>query len=617
MSIVLLVSHPNQRFGYFLVLECDLSPRVRLRTAIPTTRIVNTTNDAGVIIQLFSPMGCSAATMDQIGFSATRTAICLVAMVAFASVASQGQNLNLSQPSTLQGLVRNAKGEPLADATVYLQVKDGAQTLSAHTDPAGSYQFRGLREGIYMLRVEMAGYRQSTFGPCVVGAKETKKLDLTLESRQNPAGKPGAGPPEFFDEPQFTVAGVTDGTNLGGHGSNTIVRTKESLAKDIVSLSVPGDRPPSLASSATEDPVETSLRAAADREPVDFEANHSLGKLLVDRGKASEALAYLERAARIRPDEQENAYLLALACADAGQYQQARAKARALLAAPEKTHPSLAQPDQAKVHHLLGDIEEKLGDPLEAVREYQRAAELNPSETNLFDWGAELLLHRASEPAIEVFGKGNRLFPRSARMLVGLGVARYSNGSYDQASQSLCQASDLNPGDPKPYLFLGKIQSVETNQSECSVERLKRFVQLQPDNALANYYRGVNLWKRRKGPDDAETVAQAEGRLKRAVQLDPTLGLGYLQLGVLYSDQKDFTRAISTYEQAIQASPQLEEAHYRLAQAYKRAGEKAKADEELQRYNQISKSKDEQVERERRESQQFVYTLRSPASLAR
>jgi tetratricopeptide (TPR) repeat protein len=568
--------------------------------------------------------------MDQIGFSAARIAICLVVMVAlFASLATQGQNQNSSDASTLQGFVRAATGGPVADATLYLQVKDGAQTLFAHTDQAGSYHFAGLREGTYMLRVEMAGYGQATFGPCVIGTKEAKKLDLTLESPQSSseknsspsAGKPSAATPEFFDEPQFTVAGVTDGTNLGGHGSNTIVRTKESLAKDIVSLSVSEGKqsasslPP--ASSATVDPAETSLRAAAEREPGNFDANHRVGKLLVDHGKAREGLAYLERASQIKPGDYENAYLLALAYADAGQYQRARTNARALLTVQEKARQDVAQQDQAEVHRLLGDIEEKSGDPLEAVREYQLAKELNPSEPNFFDWGTELLLHRATEPAIEVFSKGNRLFPNSARMLVALGVAWYSNGSYDRAAQSLCEASDLNPGDPEPYLFLGKIQSVETNQSECSVERLRRFVKLQPDSALANYYYGVSLWKRRKGPDDAETVAQAESQLKRAVQLDPNLGVGYLQLGILYSEQKDFSLAISSYQSAIQASPQLEEAHYRLAQAFKRTGDKLKAEEELHLYNQISKSKDEEVERERRESRQFVYTLRSPASLAR
>ena len=198
-------------------------------------------------------------------------------------------------------------------------------------------------------------------------------------------------------------------------------------------------------------------------------------------------------------------------------------------------------------------------------------------------------------------------------MLIGLGVAWYSGGSYDQAAQRLCEASDLNPGDPKPYLFLGKIQSVETVQSECSTERLRRFVKLQPANAEAHYYYAVNLWKRRKGPDDAESLAQVETLLKQSVALDPKLGVGYLQLGVLYSERRDFSHAVSSYREAINASPQLEEAHYRLAQAYKQTGEKAKAEQELQLYNEISKKKEEEVERERRESRQFVYTLRSPA----
>jgi tetratricopeptide (TPR) repeat protein len=573
-------------------------------------------------------MGCFRVTAKQFGCLGISVASCLLTVVALLTLfpiqgqAVQGPPRNRPDSAALQGSVRDSTGHPVVGATVYLQVKDYTQILSAHADANGSYRFSGLREGIYMLRVEMAGYIEATVGPCILGPKEAKRLDLTLEPAKGPQAsslsKPGEGPPEFFDEPQFTVAGVTDGTNLGGHGSNTIVRTKESLAKDIASLSVSGDKPSASslppASSVSVDPAEMALRAMAEREPGSFDANHRLGKLLIDRGKAPEAVVYLERASQVNSANYENSYLLALAYADAGQYQQARTNVRALLTAQEKARPSLTQQDQAELHHLLGDIAEKVGDPLEAVREYQSAAQLNASEPNFFDWGAELLLHRAAEPAIEVFSKGSRLFPRSPRMLVALGVAWYSNGWYDQAAKRLCEASDLNPGDPQPYLFLGKIQSVETSQSECSVERLQRFAKLQPENALANYYYGVNLWKRRKGPDDGETVAQAESRLRRAVQLDPNLGVGFLQLGVLYSERKDFARAISSYQDAIHASPQLEEAHYRLAQVYKRSGDKLKADEELQRYNQISKSKDEEVERERRESRQFVYTLRSPAS---
>jgi tetratricopeptide (TPR) repeat protein len=530
----------------------------------------------------------------------------VAATVLLACCPTKSQPQSTTDSASLQGFVRDSSGHPVAGATVHLQLKDGTQTLLAYTDQTGSYRFSGLGEGLYLLRLEMAGFGQASSISCSVAPNERKKVDLILESL-----KPSQAP-EFFDEPQFTVAGVTDTSNLGGHGSNTIARAKESLAKDIVSLSSAADKPSTAGSPATAvDPAEASLRASAAREPGNFEADRLLGEFLVDHGRAAEALPFLEQGAQLRPGDHENSYFLALAYADTGQYQQARTNGLEILATQGKSKPGLTQPEQAGLHHLLGDVEEKLGDPLAAVREYQRAAELDPNEANFFDWGAELLLHRAAEPAIEVFGKGSHLFPRSVRMLVALGVSWYSNGSYGQAAQRLCEASDLNPGDPQPYLFLGKIQSVETNQSECSAERLKRFVNLQPENALAHYYYGVNLWKRRNGPDDAETVAGARSQLMQAVQLDPSLGVGYLQLGVLYSEEKDFSGAISSYQNAIKANPQLEEAHYRLAQAYKRTGEMEKSEAELRFYNQISKSKDEEVERERRESRQFVYTLRS------
>ncbi|MGH9546720.1 MAG: tetratricopeptide repeat protein, partial [Terriglobales bacterium] len=462
-------------------------------------------------------------TARQSGFTGASIATCtLAALVFLVPFVTRAQTPSAAPAATLQGSVRDSTGRPLAAATVYLQGKDGRQILSVHPDATGSYRFAGLGEGTYRLRVEQAGFSAATFGPCVLGAKEAKTFDLVLKSSPGPqsqapsASNASAGTPEFYDEPQFTVAGVTDGTNLGGHGSNTIVRTKESLAKDIASLSVAGDKGPSgnavPAARTPEGPDESALRAAAERQPADFGANHRLGRLLVENGRATESLAYLERASQLKPGDCENGYLLALAYADVGQFQRARTNARTLLIVRGHT-----QKDQAEVHHLLGDIEEKLGNPLEAVHEYQSAAELNPVESNFFDWGAELLLHRAVEPAIEVFGKGNRLFPHSARMLIGLGVAWYSGGSYDQAAQRLCEASDLNPGDPKPYLFLGKIQSVETVQSECSTERLRRFVKLQPANAEAHYYYAVNLWKRRKGPDDTERLAQVETLLKQSV----------------------------------------------------------------------------------------------------
>jgi tetratricopeptide (TPR) repeat protein len=157
-------------------------------------------------------------------------------------------------------------------------------------------------------------------------------------------------------------------------------------------------------------------------------------------------------------------------------------------------------------------------------------------------------------------------------MLVGLGVSLYARGSYEAAVQRLCQASDLDPNASTPYLFLGKIQSIDPAHAREIAERLERFPRLHPENALASYYYAMSLWKTRRGPEDTANLAKIESLLHESVKLDQKLGDAYLQLGILYEEQRNFSSALSAYKEAVAASPQLEQAHYRLAQAYRKNG---------------------------------------------
>jgi len=236
-----------------------------------------------------------------------------------------------------------------------------------------------------------------------------------------------------------------------------------------------------------------------------------------------------------------------------------------LRAAREQARKMLASGDTPDVHRLLGELDERLGEPLEAVREYERAAQMDPSERNYFEWGTELLLHKADQPAVEVFTKGTRLHPGSARMLAGLGAALYASGSYEEAARRICEASDLQPGDSAPYLFLGKMQKSATALLPCSEEKLARFVREQPENASANYYYGLTLWKRNRGLDNSAALQQAEMLLEKAAGIDPKYGEAYLQLGILHSGRGELDQAIRDYKKAIEASPQLSEPHYRSA----------------------------------------------------
>jgi tetratricopeptide (TPR) repeat protein len=542
-----------------------------------------------------------------------QTTVCVLALSALlAPVAAAAQGPPGSEPydnharsASLQGYVRDSHGQAISAATVYLRSNTGNQTLTIHTEADGAYRFSGLREDVYTVRASMPGYDEITLDPCVLGAKESKRIDLTLVSTAHTAAPAAslAATPQFFDEPKFTVAGVTEAMNPGGHGSDTTLHTTDSLAKETASLSTP-----ITSDSSVRTGKEESLRKAAEREPKSFEANRWLGKLLLEDGKAREALIYLERASRINPSDYETTYAVASAYADIGQYERARSEVQSLLA------QNKAVEQQAELHRLLGEVYEKSGQPLDAVREYQRAAELNPDEPNLFDWGAELLMHRAYEPALEVFTKGNRLFPRSARILAGLGVAAYARGAHDEALKYLCDASDLNPEDVQPYLFIGKMQTVQSAQPRCVQEKLARFVGLQPANPLARYYDALSLLNRSENSVDGKK--HVESLLQKAVELDSKFGAAYLQLGILYSERGDSSKAIAAYQKAVNADPELKEGHYRLARAYSREGEKSKAETEFQLYRQLSKKAVEDGERQRLDIQQFVYTLRDQTSVS-
>ena len=80
---------------------------------------------------------------------------------------------------------------------------------------------------------------------------------------------------------------------------------------------------------------------------------------------------------------------------------------------------------------------------------------------------------------------------------------------YDEAAASLCAASDLNPSDPEPYIFMGRIEMASPKPLACIEPRLARFVQAQPENSLANYFYAMAIWKRQ------DTASRPEGRCNR------------------------------------------------------------------------------------------------------
>jgi len=489
----------------------------------------------------------------------------------------------------VEGVVRDAGKRPMADAKVWLDDQAEGRTQATQTDGAGHFRFGGVAASTYMLRVHKPGYLDRAEGPFATGRGETKTLNLEMaEDKASGSGKDAAQAMEYSDEPQFTVAGVTDPSNVGGHGSNVTLPTKEALARETASL---GAGAASGKNSGAAEITGELPRVAAN----DFAENLKVGKELLRTGRAKDAIAYLEQAVKLKPIDYGASYSLAVAFQKSGDRRRADQAVESLLAREER----------AELHELLADVRESEGQPVEAVREYQRAAEMEPSEENLFAWGTELLLHHAYAPASEVFGKGHRLYPKSVRILVGLGSAAYAQDLNEQAARWLLEAIGQEPTDAGPYLFLGKVQEVAKSEPREWVEAFQRFVALQPGNARAHYYFAVALEKQRRGERD---FAEREAELQKALAIDSRMGDAYLKLGLLDEEKGELAKAVVSLEKAVEYTPLPDEAHLRLAQVFRRMGETEKARRESELYEAVAVKKKEKMERERKELGEFVIT---------
>ena len=448
----------------------------------------------------------------------------------------------------IAGRVVDANGKAVAGAIVRLQA-DGAAAVEIKSDAGGEFRARDLGAGQYTLTAKSGPLAASSVVSAARGKVVSVVLVLAAPSGGQGGNAPGQGfaeAMEFADKPNFTVAGVTDWTAAGGHGSDVNLRASEALVDETVRMKPEGG----------------DNRAMPNDE-----------KIAVSE-KDAEQIRTLK---------------------GSGDFAQARSR----------LDDRLAHGETADLRRLSGEVDEALGDPLAAVREFERAAQLDPSEENYFAWGSELLLHRAVLEAREVFTRGIAAYPKSVRMQTALGAALFAGARYDEAALRLCAASDLDPADREPYMFLGRIVVTAPDPLPCVVPHLKRFAEMQAADPLANYFYAMAMWKENGQPSDAASVAGVEALLKKAVSLDAQCGPAWLELGILSDERKDYGGAISYFQKAVAADPEMSEAHYRLGTAYDRVGERDKAKLEFDLHETLDREQKAQVEAQRRAIKQF------------
>jgi tetratricopeptide (TPR) repeat protein len=342
------------------------------------------------------------------------------------------------------------------------------------------------------------------------------------------------------------------------------------------------------AKSGTQD--ETALRTAAEKAPDDFQRVNALGEYYLRNEKWRESVEWLSKAYSLSAGNESVGYDLSFALMQAGELESAGRQVEQLL----------IRSDSARLHNLLAMIADRRGDDLKAAKEYHRAAEIDPSESNVFDLATFLVQHKKYvgfvDEAIKFFRYGVAQYPRSSQMMVGLGVALYASQQYDEAVRVLCAAVDLDPTDRRPIEFLGKARRVSPELAREVDERLRAFAERYPDNAATSYYYAYSLWER-GGGEEGKNLDKIEELLRRAEARAPAWYEPHYQLGVVYESEKRYPDAIREMQETAKIEPGFAPAHFRLAILYNRTGDKAKAELEsraVQRIKDQDRKSDQQ-----------------------
>ena len=347
--------------------------------------------------------------------------------------------------------------------------------------------------------------------------------------------------------------------------------------------------------------AEVQFKKVVEMEPQGYDANHNLGEFYIQTGQIASAVPFLKHAQEIDPTAYNNGYDLALALEQTGTLDDAR----------EQIQRLISLRDSAELHSLLAEVEEESKNYVASAAQYEQAARVDPSEQNMLNWGAELLLHQTFAPAIEVFKAGTQRFAQSAQLLDGLGIAFYGAGQMDEAAHAFLRASDLTPSDPLPLTFLGKTCDGASAESAGQIRsRLQSFITYDDHSAELNYYLAVCLWKGNQIESKADLPIKVESLLKRALTLDPSYSDAYFQLGNLYAERHKYEDAVEQYERALKTNANSANIHYRLGQALARTGNSARAQEEFALFERLRKNESDVTNKEQNQIQQFVYTMR-------
>ena len=292
------------------------------------------------------------------------------------------------------------------------------------------------------------------------------------------------------------------------------------------------------------DAADAGYRRVLAADPGNANANHLLGRILVDAKRAKEALPFLRRATKAAPKSAQFFASLAEACRLAGQ---AKEEAAALEAALE-----LAPKQSALLHRLCSALI-KLSRYEDVIAAAGRALEIEPDNALAYNnLGVALQALERQKEAEQAYRNALAHMPDYPQALSNLGVVLQSTGRKEEAEASYRRAIELKPDYTQA---LGNLAALvqELGRSEEAEEMYKEVIAVSPDYAEA-YNNLGNLLQ------DKGRLEEALVNYRRTVEIAPKHRLAYNNMALALQDQGKLGEALASLTRQIELAPDFAEA---------------------------------------------------------
>jgi tetratricopeptide (TPR) repeat protein len=210
------------------------------------------------------------------------------------------------------------------------------------------------------------------------------------------------------------------------------------------------------------------------------------------RGELSLAMDRYLDVLRGDPKNPDALYYVAVVACQEGQYQQGAELARRAIA---------AGPPQARVHNLLGQTHDRLGAPLEAIKQYDEALRIDPNFAEAHGNRAAIMADAGfPEEALKSFDRALALNPNQTDW-VNRATLLLDMGRDDEAAESFERAIAIDANSPTPHFIRGNAMQVR-KKFDAALESFERAIALARNFAEAHRGRAA--------------VLEAMGRLEEA-----------------------------------------------------------------------------------------------------